>query len=116
MAVTRAARSDWLVVGRKMAGIGRAMDLIALAEEAVVVGSRIVFVVCCWEAYPVVVRADFRTMTVLVALEAALRNMIVEACLAYSAGSWAESRVAMWHTACRRNQLHSERLSQKHRP
>lgn len=91
------------------------MDLIALVVEVVVGGSLIVFVVCCWEAYLVVVRVDFRTMTALAVLEAVLRSMIVGACLACSAGSWAGIRVARWRTACCHSLLHSERLNQRHR-
>ena len=54
----------------------------AAAEESLIVS-----VVCCWEAYPAAVRVDLRMTIVLVVLEAVLRSMIAEACLAYSAGS-----------------------------
>lgn len=113
--VMRVERSGWLAVGRRRVYIGQAMDLFAPAVEAVAEGSQTVFVVCCWEAYPAVVRADSRMMTVLAELEVALRSMIVEVCSAHSAGSWAGSRVAMWHTACRRSLLHLDRLTQRHR-
>ena len=61
------------------------------------------------------VQADFRMTTVLAELEVALRSMIVEACSAYSAGSWAESRVARWHTACCHSLPRSAHLIQKRR-
>ena len=94
--------------------IGRAMDLIALVVEVVAGGSLIVFVVCCWVACPVVGRVDFRTMIVLAVVEVVLRSMIVEVYLAYSAGSWAGSRVARWHTACCRILPYSAHLIQRH--
>ena len=114
-AVTRVERSGWLAVGRRRVCIGQAMDLFALAVEAVAEESQTVFVVRCWEAYPAVVRANFRMMIVLAELEVALRSMIVEACSAHSAESWTESRVVVWHTACRRSLLHLDRLTQRHR-
>lgn len=82
VAVMRAAHFGSWVVGRRRVCIERAMDLIGLVVEVVAGGSLIVFVVCCWEAYPVVVRVDFHMMTVLVVVEVVLRSMIVEACLA----------------------------------
>ena len=115
MVVTRAADFGQLVVDRRRVCIGRAMDLIALVAEVVAGGSLIVFVVCCWEVYPAVVRGDFRMRIVLVVLEVVLRSMIAEACLAYLAGSWAGSRVAKWHTACCQSLLHSAHLIQKRR-
>lgn len=60
--VMRAAEFGRLVVGRKRVCIGRAMDLFALVGEAVAGGNLIVLVVCCWEVYPAVVRADFHMM------------------------------------------------------
>jgi hypothetical protein len=78
--VMRAERTGWLAVGRRRVCIVQAMDLFALAVEAVAEGSLTVFVVRCWEAYPAVVRVNFRMMTVLAELEVALRSMIVEAC------------------------------------
>lgn len=115
MAVMRAADFGQLGVDRRRLSIGRAMDLFALVGEAVAGASRIVFVVCCWEAYLAVVQVDFRMTTVLAELEVALRSMIVEACSAYSAGSWAESRVARWHTACYHSLPRSAYLIQKRR-
>jgi hypothetical protein len=106
----RAGHFGWLVVGRRRVCIGQAMGQIAQVVEAVVAASLIVFVVCCWEAYPAEARVDFRRTIVLVVVEVVLRSMIVEACLAYSAGSWVESRVAKWHTACCHIPPHSERL------
>jgi hypothetical protein len=113
VAVMRAAHFGWSVVGRRRVCIGRATDPIALVVEAVAGGSLIVFVVCCWEACPVVDRVDFRMKVVLVVVEVVLRSMIVEACLAYSAGSWVEIRVAKWHTACCHILPHLECLIQR---
>lgn len=115
MVVMRPVDFGWLVVGRRRVCIGQAMALSVLAAEAVAGGSLIVFVVCCWEAYLEVVQADFRMTTVLAELEVALRSMIVEACSAYLAGSWAESRAASWHTACCHSLPRSAHLIQKRR-
>ena len=114
VAVMRAAHFGSWVVGRRRVCIERAMDLIGLVVEVVAGGSLIVFVVCCWVACPVVGRVDFRTMIVLAVVEVVLRSMIVEVYLAYSAGSWAGSRVARWHTACCRILPYSAHLIQRH--
>jgi len=80
--------------------IGQATDPLAPGVEAVAGGSLFVFVVCYREVTLAVVRVDFHMMIALAVLEVALRNMIDGAYLAYSAGSWAENRVARWHIAC----------------
>jgi hypothetical protein len=80
--VMRAAHFGSWVVGRRRVCIERAMDLIALAVEAVAGGSLIVFVVYYWEACPAEARVDFRMMTVLVVLEVVQRSMTAEACSA----------------------------------
>jgi hypothetical protein len=112
---TRAVHSDWWVVDRKRVCIERAMDLVALVVEAAAEGCLIVFVVCCSEAYPAVARVNSRMMTVLVVVEEVLRSMIVEACLAYSVGSWVGTHVAKWHIACCHILPHSERLIRRRR-